>query len=249
MLTLIKAELLKTKRTFLQKLMFLSPLLVLILPGVMTPQYVIISGYNWWYTLILPAMIALFAALLNQYESKKLKNKAIFCLPIDPGKIWLSKIIVLTIFLFGASVIHFLGLLCSSTFLPPQNEPFQTPLMMFLASLVLCITYLWQIPFCLYLARHLKLIGTMLCNVFMGIALNIAMVNRPIWFLSPYAWGSRSMVHILHIMPNGLPTESGEAILMNSPSFEVGLSLLLSLALTVIISLLTARSFRKLEAK
>lgn len=69
MLGMFQAERLKLKRTMAKKLLILGPLLVAI-HSFMVPQYLITDAYNWWYVMILPGLLTLFAALVNTYEEK-----------------------------------------------------------------------------------------------------------------------------------------------------------------------------------
>ncbi|EMC62563.1 putative MutE [Streptococcus mutans U2B] len=69
MLGMFQTEKLKLKRTMAKKLLFLGPLLVVI-HGFMAPQYLITDAYNWWYIMIFPGLLTLFAALINTYEEK-----------------------------------------------------------------------------------------------------------------------------------------------------------------------------------
>ncbi|MGI6110194.1 MAG: hypothetical protein ACOYB8_10195 [Eubacteriaceae bacterium] len=85
MLKYIKAENLKCKRTFAKKLIVIAPLFMVLL-AVTSGMYFVQNGYNWWYVIILPGLISLMAALVNQYEDKKLHYQTVFSLPVSLKK-------------------------------------------------------------------------------------------------------------------------------------------------------------------
>jgi ABC-2 type transport system permease protein len=92
MLNYIKAEHLKTKRTFLRWLIWIAPLITLTHAIMVIAVYFISDAYNWWYIVMLPATVALIPALMNRYEDRKLQYRAVFSLPVSLKKIWLSKV-------------------------------------------------------------------------------------------------------------------------------------------------------------
>ena len=54
MLAIMKAEQLKWKRTFIPKLLWLTPLITLLIGAVlMGGEYFQTGAYNWWYTMLL----------------------------------------------------------------------------------------------------------------------------------------------------------------------------------------------------
>ena len=148
MINMIKAEHLKQKHSFQKILIWLAPTLTLLFAFVlMGGNYVQLGGYNWWYMLILPGSMALIASFVINNDSKK-KFHGLFSVVIDKNKIWYSKIILCTIYLSISCLIFFLegtiwGYLFKNT-ISIKNS--------FLASVILFITYSWQIPLFMYIS-------------------------------------------------------------------------------------------------
>ncbi|MGT2894056.1 lantibiotic immunity ABC transporter MutE/EpiE family permease subunit [Streptococcus downei] len=245
MLGIFQAERLKLKRTMAKKLLFLAPILVII-HGLMVPQYLITDAYNWWYIIILPGLLTLFTALVNIYEEKKLHYRAVFPLPISLKKIWTCKIASLAYYLTLSSLLHWF-LLALSTFLH-YGETYPISQML-LASMVLLLSVLWQIPFCLWLAKKLGFIATLLVN-FTANFLGVAFSTTAYWLLYPYAWGMRLMIPIMKIYPNGLKAGSEAAApLLATSSWSIMLSLMLAFALFAGLTWVMALWFEKQEVK
>lgn len=116
MVEFIKAENLKCKRTFSKKLLLIAPLFM-ILFAIVTGRYFVENGYNWWYLIIFPGLITLTTALVNQNEENKLCYRAVFALPISLRKIWISKVLLICIYVAAASFIHLMGMILGKLFL------------------------------------------------------------------------------------------------------------------------------------
>jgi lantibiotic transport system permease protein len=95
MVNIIKAEHQKAKRTMRKKFIWGFPLLTFVMAFIftlgMTNAYAE-SVWNWWYTLLLPGMIALFC-YLSVAQEKKIKYYHLTTIPTDRRKLLLGKII------------------------------------------------------------------------------------------------------------------------------------------------------------
>lgn len=95
MVNIIKAEHQKAKRTMRKKFIWGFPLLTFVMAFIftlgMTNAYAE-SVWNWWYTLLLPGMIALFC-YLSVAQEKKIKYYHLMTIPTDRRKLLLGKII------------------------------------------------------------------------------------------------------------------------------------------------------------
>lgn len=241
----IQAENLKCRRTFARALVLLAPALVLFHAAISSVWF-IPNGYNWWYVMILPGFLALVPALINQYEEKRLRYRAVFSLPISLKKTWLAKIALIGIYLTAAGMFHFAVLaLGKATFYAKYAVSYSYGQML-AASLILILTSLWQIPFCLFLAKKFGTTVTVLVNVLGGIALNVLTADRNFWWVCPYSWASRLMYPVLHIMVNGLPAEAGNSLL-NPVVIPAGI--ILSIALFFVLSAATANWFQRQEVR
>ncbi|MDO5714541.1 MAG: lantibiotic immunity ABC transporter MutE/EpiE family permease subunit [Tissierellia bacterium] len=240
---LILAEHLKCKRRFIKSCIILGPVIVLF-HVLVAPYYFIANGYNWWYILILPGYISISASLLHQYEEKLNHYRGILTLPLSLEKTWLAKIILLVIYLWITSLIH-LSILClgKGTILVyvAKSIPYRQ---MILGSFVLFVTHLWQIPFCLFLSKKIGMAFTILVHVVLGTMLNIIFATKSLWWISPYSWGSRLMVPILGVLPNGLIAEKGETMVTST---SIPLGILLSILFFLALSFLTMKWFQRQE--
>ncbi|MDO5718617.1 MAG: lantibiotic immunity ABC transporter MutE/EpiE family permease subunit [Tissierellia bacterium] len=245
MIKYLKAENLKYKRRFVKYLIFLAPSLVL-LHAALTYVYYIPNGYNWWYIIILPSFIALSSSLINSYEYKGLKYQAVFSLPVSIKKTWVSKIILLSVYLSVSSLFHLIMLILGkATFF---SEPAKDILYlnMIFASFTLIITHLWQIPFCLFLSKKIGTAFTVLINAFAGMAVNIIFVNTKFWWISPYSWASRLMIPIIKVLPNGLIAEN---INFKDYRLDVFIGIILPILLFFLLINLTKKWFQKQEVE
>ena len=111
MINYILSDYLKYKRTFLKKIIYIIPISLIILSYILAPPYFTVDSYNWWYTIIMPITYALIPALMNRYEDKKIKYRAVYPLSIDLRKIWISKIIVASCLILMTSLVHLIAVL------------------------------------------------------------------------------------------------------------------------------------------
>lgn len=241
----IQAENLKCRRTFAKALILLAPALVLF-HAALTSVWFIANGYNWWYVMILPGFLSLVPALMNQYEDKRLRYRAVFSLPVSLMKTWLAKIALIGIYLVSAGIFHFAVLALGKATIYARYAASYSYGQMLAASLVLIVTTLWQIPFCLFLAKKFGTMVTILVNVLGGIALNVLAATEDFWWLCPYSWGARLMCPVIHVMPNGLLAKQGNTLLNTS---VIPAGIILSITLFVALSLVTAEWFQKQEVR
>lgn len=251
MLNLMKAENLKFKRTFSRKLIFLGPLGLILLSFTFGFGYYQINAFNWWYTLIYPGCIALFAALSNQKDgNKKLKYQNLYTVPVDLRASWLAKMGVAAFYALMPCGVVLLGIILGTgikgfvwqgTTLPLSD----TILPMILGMAVVFLTSVWEIPLCFILAKKLGFLGAVLLNVGVGTVGGVLLAEQGFWFMMPYSWTSRAMCPVLGIRPNNLLVEPGSPLLDMS---VVPVAVVLSLALCAALTLLCVRWFSKKEA-
>lgn len=245
MISYILAENLKNKHSFVKKLLFIAPLIVVIQAFILMPSYFTANSYNWWYTIVLPVTISLIAGFINLKDDKKLKYKAIFSLDINLKKIWISKIIITIIYVMIAILIHII-LTFGMQSLVGQIKGDYKFLNLFLASLVLLAVNIWQIPLCLFLAKKIGFIGEVVLNSILAIGLGIGFADTSLWLLSPYSYALRLMIPIMKIFPNGILVESDNPIIANT---SIVIPIIISFVLFVILTVVTSRYFSKLEVK
>lgn len=243
MLNYLKAENLKCSRTFAKKLVVIAPLFMVLLAGI-SGMYLVQNGYNWWYVIILPGFITLTTALVNQIDEKKLHYWPVLALPVSLQKIWISKVMLIAVYITIACLLHLAGMILCKFIINPTSAVSISQ--MAGATLILIVVFLWQTPFCLFLSKKFGLMSTVLINAGGGIVLNICAATEPFWWACPYSWPARLMCPVLGVLPNGTLASHGD-ILMNPGVIPVGIAL--SIALFLLLLAVTAKWFRKQEVK
>ncbi len=243
MLNYIKSENLKFKRTFTKKLVIITPLFMLLL-AVISGRYFVENGYNWWYSLILPGYLTLITVLVNQNEEKKLHYRSVFALPVSLRKTWIYKVLLITAYVAIACGIHLLGIILG--ILTYNTKSTITVFQVIEATVLLIVTLLWQIPFCLYLSKKFGMMVTILINVGGGVILDFLAASRSLWWVFPYSWGTRLMIPVLGILPNGTLAQRGNTLL-NPKVIPFGM--ILSIILFFLLLTITTSWFSKQEVK
>ncbi len=207
------AERLKYRHTFIGKLVLFMPLVSVIFAAWLTHEYFTVDSYNWWYMVLYPGMLAVISGVLGGKDGKR-KNVTIGSLPCDVGKIWDAKVLVGAVFsAVSVLCIIFLTVITGKwmelgmhmTFrLQPSVET------QILAGVLLWVTTLWQIPFCLWLSQ--KIGSFFMFIVHMGsCGIISALVSLKPWFaVLPGAITPRLMCPVLGILPNGLLAVEGQ---------------------------------------
>ncbi|MBW9158706.1 lantibiotic immunity ABC transporter MutE/EpiE family permease subunit [Clostridium tagluense] len=239
MLKYLQAENLKCKRTFIKKLIFMAPMLTLLF-GFMSGNWFQANSFNWWYMMLLPGYISIMAAMTNEREEKKLRYRAVFGLPISLKKVWISKVLVNGIYMTLSCMVLLAGILLGGHLIS-NILPFSRALV---AAILIAVTFLWQIPLCMFLAKKLGMLGAILINVGSTFMLGALTAITSMWWICPYSWTSRIMCPILGYLPNGLMAESGSPML-NPIVIPIGI--ILSLILFALLLIITANWFEKQE--
>lgn len=242
----ILAEHLKHKHTFLKTFVVIMPLIPVVMAFVLMPLYFSVNAYNWWYVILLPATLALVPAMVHRRDERKLNYCAVFPLHVDLKKVWLSKVVVASVYVLFAAVIHVLAVGILQSFISTQLTPYVGWSTLLLASGVLFLVNWWQVPLSLFLAKKIGFSASVIINALLGAVTGIMLADTSLWILCPYAWGARLMVPILHLLPSGLVAEVGEPMLENTSIF---IPCALSLGIFVFVSRVTARWFAAREVK
>nr|WGE05048.1 hypothetical protein P5640_23270 [Bacillus subtilis] len=116
-------------------------------------------------------MIALFCSLSHQKKKKKASNyNGTYSLPIDLGRLWYSKIVIIMIYSLLSQIVFLVFMLLMGFVIADFAI---VTLSAIAASLLLWVTSLWQIPLCLFVAKKwgltiavmLNLIGTLVLGI------------------------------------------------------------------------------------
>ncbi|MER2128786.1 lantibiotic immunity ABC transporter MutE/EpiE family permease subunit [Solibacillus sp.] len=249
----LKSEILKTKRTNIRKILFIIPLLCALL----ALSFNFLSGdseilslsdvtiINHWGILWLSVLIALTAGLLNNLERKSTKFKTTISLPIDLQKKEMSRVLLVTGLVLLGSIM--LIICISLTNLLIHTNPYLVALSSCsLAIILMLVTSLWQIPFCLWLSRKTNFFITLLLNSMLNLNLGTFFAPTKDWWWIPYAWPLRVQMPLTKLHSNGIPLPQNDELLSYS---VIPIALVLSILFFLLMLLLTVKSFNKIEVK
>ena len=236
---MIKAELLKQKHTFQKKLICIAPLVTMLISFLlmgMSKEYIQVGAFNWWYTIILPGALTLITSFIVANDKKR-KFHGLFSIVIDLKEIWYSKIIVSSIYLALTCLIFFLGSTILGMFFGNQIPVLNS----LIASVLLFILFLWQIPLWMFISMKIttgfSLILSIICNCGIGAICAI----KSTWWI-PFAIPSRVMCKAIGIMPNGLLVEPGSSCTNEN---IIPLAIFISIVLDLVLSYFSAKWFEK----
>ena len=232
MFSIIRAEHEKTAKSINRILVWAFPVMTLVLAFLLTAgmsDAYAESVWNWWYTLLLPGMLAILC-YLSMGKERKTKYYHLMTLPIRKKKLILGKIIYLGCLILAANILIFAGAVLGDRLLTTS-----VPLGGAAAAIVmLTIVQLWEIPVFLFLSERFGMVVELLICLFMTVGGTIFSQTGK-WYLLVSAIPMRVMTPLLHILPNGLKAEAGDPFLNgNVILLGVGLSLIWFVILTVL---------------
>lgn len=236
MIHYLKAENLKFKRTFLKKSIIIIPIFNIFISFIINPTYFTSTPFNLWTVIFMPLMIALSCSLSDQKEKKASNYNLVFSSPIKPEKIWYTKITMIGLYSLIALIIFLILMFTIGILISGMNI---IKLQHIVAVCIIWISTIWQIPFCLFLARKFGFLASIILN-FLGNFVFIFMASKPLWWLSPWSWSARMTCPILGIHPNGLLLENNSPLL-NPNVLPIGI--VLSTILFVLLMYTTGRVF------
>ncbi|NMS88644.1 lantibiotic immunity ABC transporter MutE/EpiE family permease subunit [Clostridioides difficile] len=234
----IRVEFQKMKGTFGMKLIWIVPVFGILFCGLGGGQN---AAFNWWYMTFLPGLLTLICSLIVLKDEKN-KYRGILSLPIEMKNIWTGKMIYCIICCFIASIISaigvvFIGIIYKETISIGQN---------IIATMLIVLLFIWQIPLCMFLASKFGIFVTVLINMFFTIVGVSVFSTTGIWYLFPHSIPSRLMAVVLHILPNGLPAPEGSELLNNAVILP---GVLISVILFALFALVTRAWFNNREVK
>lgn len=224
------AERMKYRHTFLKTLPLVMPLVTVILAAWLTHAYFAVDSYNWWYMGLYPGFLGILCGMIGEKDKKK-KNVTIGSLPCSMEKIWDAKIMVgalMSGIAMGSVTILTIIMgkvmenLMHVTFILQPSVKMQLA-----AGVVLWLTTLWEIPFCLFLSQKMGMFLMLLVHMGSYAIAAVAISLRPWFAMLPGAIPSRLMCPMLGILPNGLPAVEEQmmhyAELMGAWNLPVGI--------------------------
>lgn len=239
MKNLVKSEWLKGKRSFQKKLIIIAPLVnILIAYFLMRGKYLQNFACNNWYILLLPATLTIISTGIIA-KDKKRNFHGLFNVIESKEKLWISKVVLGVIYFGIMSIVFFLfciliGILGGQTLDIRSN---------FFASLVLFLTFAWQIPLWMFWGNKLNsgvvFIISLICNF--GFSIFIAL--KWYWWI-PFSIPARLMCATIKVLPNGLSVEEGSKFLNRN---VIGSGVLITVILFIIVTYVTAKLFENQE--
>lgn len=201
MIGIIKSEHLKTRHTFIRLALFLFPLLTITLAVLLlSGNLVQISSYNWWYVLILPMVFVMICMTVMQND-KKLDFHNLRLLPLKQTSLYWGKIIIICFYLCTANLFLFIGSLILGFLFGSQFDWYVG----LEASVILTLTYMWQIPLCILSIKKAGTAITFVITLLLNLIMSSQLVAASNAWLIPFAIPSRLMSPIIKVNPNGVP--------------------------------------------
>lgn len=241
MVNLISSEFLKMKGSFSKNLIFIGPLFTLALGYVLSGNLVQLTAYNWWYTMILPVIVSVWGtSIIRREENTQYQN--ILCLPVNIRKTWISKIFTLFMLLFITGLIMFLGGMFFGTFTIMNISLING----FIGNILLCISYLWQIPLLMLGTKFIGDMPTFLLSIVGNLFLSLLGAETKWFLINPFAIPARVVCPFFKMHPNGLIIENESYLLDKSiiiPSISI--SLIVAGILFILTTLIFVRGVEK----
>ena len=242
MMQVLRAELLKYRRTFMVKLVVCIPLFFAVyslvttylLPMAYNWNGILVLSFNWWPVTFLPLGYGLFAGMVAGQERKAGAYRALKAEEGAPQRIWLGKIGGMMVVSALSSLVLVAGdLVCGVL---QGNVP---PVQVVAVAALLCWVTTWAlIPLMLWMAT----LGGMLLSLVLGVVGAAAGV-----LLAPTKlWATRLMCPVIGVHPNGTILPQG------SPLFDAGVipvGLGVSLAVFIVLTFFTAQWFARREVR
>lgn len=208
MISYLKAENLKFKRTFSRKFILLAPVFIAIfayiVSGKITEAQKFYSAniYNEW-SLFFVTLGGMFFCMFSI-----LKDKETYLLLISRGidrKInWISKVLIVTFYLLISHIWLFTFFEITNYFI---FGSFFYVYSFFYATILNFLVSISLVPLNLFLEYKTSTLVTFVIN-FIGLITGIELSPTLIWFVSPWGYALRFMCPILGMHPNGEFLES-----------------------------------------
>lgn len=201
MLNIIKAEILKSKRTMGSKLVIIFPLITFIMALLLTgglQNAFAECVWNWWYIMILPMMVAILCYLTSAKE-KKCRFFHMTTLETDRKKLMMGKVLYLGLSILVSNIVIFVGAAINGHIFS-TNVPFLGGAAF---VIILTLTQLWEIPLFLYLSMKFGMVVNLIVALVITLAGTLVAPTGK-WLFVFSSIPMRLAIPMLHILPNGL---------------------------------------------
>lgn len=252
MLNLLRAEILKSKRTFARKLACGAPLffvLFAIVVKILMPDQTIggwdallFMVFNWWPVLFVPVGNALLCGLTEAREKKSGAERSLRALPVSPRRLWLAKAAVLAGHTLASSAVLVASVVTAGLLIAEGPVPFADIAM---ASAVVWLLSAALIPLHLLVAAWKGTAVSLLLGL-AGMFAGVLAASRPYWLLVTWSWPARLMAPLIGVHPNGVPLPAGDPLLSRA---VIPAGFAAAIAFLAITLLLTALWYSRREVR
>ncbi|MBA4550099.1 lantibiotic immunity ABC transporter MutE/EpiE family permease subunit [Thermoactinomyces intermedius] len=250
MINVIRAEWLKTKRTFLRRFTILAPMFLILIAVVqklfMPVDYLrpwdelLYQIFNWSPVTFVPMGIALMASLTQVQEKRAGNYRNLRTLSLPPAVIWTGKLIILAIYFLIATILILFVTILVGIISAEGSIPW---IQLFSAGSIMWIASLSIIPLQLWAAVCRGTVASMSLGI-AGLIMGVIMAPSSKWALIPWSLPIRLMCPTVGVHPNGIPLKAGDPLLDES---VIPTGIAISIGMTIIFSLLTALWFQRKE--
>ncbi len=224
------AEKLKYRHTFLKGLVILMPLVSVFLSAWLTHDYFTVDSYNWWYIGLYPGLIGILCGIIGGKDKRK-KNFTIWSLPCRMEKIWDAKVLIGAMMSgIAMSCTIILTIITGKVIENMTHRTFSvypSIKMQLAAGVIIWLSTLWQIPFCLFLSQKMGTFFMFLVHMGSYTVISATISLKPWFALLPGAITSRLMCPVLGVLPNGLLAVEGQMTwapeLMETQNLPIGI--------------------------
>ncbi len=210
MINIVKAEYQKGRRSMRHKFIWMFPVITLVIAFLLTAgmkNAYAESVWNWWYSMLLPGMLAIFC-YLSVVQERKTKYYNLTTLSTCRKKLVLGKIIYMSFVILATNIVILIGAsvggLLLTTHVPVGGAA--------VAVIILTITHLWEIPVFLFLSERFGMIINLLICLFITVA-GVFVSQTDKWYLLVSAIPMRILCPFIFVLPNGMPAKEGDPLL------------------------------------
>lgn len=250
----IESELLKTKRSFVRKMLVLMPVVTVLLTWFMNGNYAQELAYNWWYLLFLPFTVSYVCGYLISADRKK-NFHGLWGIMQEKQKAGYAKVVVGSLLVMSVNVVFvvliaLVGIVTEGRLVQETGEVVEYGIGLgdnLLAGALLTITFAWQIPMFLLITMKTNTIISVVLSVFCNFVIACLCAPESFWWI-PFAIPARQMCHTLGILPNGLMAEAGAYAGVLEGGFTTVLcGVLITTALCVVMTGALGKTFDRQE--
>ena len=240
LLTYLEAENLKFKRSLFRKLVLFIPAALIVTSMIFLFIGIGSGGFSSsfvcnWCMPVGSLSIVILCHLVNNKDGKH-KYRTLYSLPINLKTTFISKVILTALnFLIISLLLAFITIL-SEGMVSGITAAISHAAYYILAYCLLWLSFLWQIPFCLYLDRKTGFVGSVIINLLASASCGLFFSLTPLFWAFPYGWAARYMITLFGVLPNGLlaGADSGKILSLGEISLLALISLLAVLGLTAL---------------